>query len=196
MGYALAAAAAAAGGDIILVSGPVSLQPPPAAELVKVETAQEMYEAILARAGACDIYIGAAAVADYAPVAIAEHKIKKHDPMMVLNLTKTPDILAAVAAMQDKPFTVGFAAETDRLEHYAREKLRAKALDMVAANRVGQSRGGFDSDDNALQVFWHGGETALAMAPKTRIAKQLIDLIAERYHAKNSNQDPGSTTGP
>jgi phosphopantothenoylcysteine decarboxylase/phosphopantothenate--cysteine ligase len=191
MGYALAEAAVAAGANVTLISGPVNLPAPQAAELVKVETAQEMYEAVLARACGHDIYIGAAAVADYAPVAVAESKIKKRDQEMVLNLARTKDILGAVSAMQDKPFTVGFAAETDRLEDYARQKLQAKALDMIAANQVGQAQGGFDSDDNALQVFWNGGEAHLAMAPKTRIATRLIELITKRYYAKNTDQNPG-----
>jgi len=191
MGYALARAALAAGTKVTLVSGPVHIQAPPGAELVSVETAQQMYDAVLARAGSHDIYIGAAAVADYAPAAPAQHKIKKQDEVMVLNLTRTRDILGAVAALPDRPFTVGFAAETERLEDYARQKLEAKALDMIAANRVGQAQGGFDSDDNALEVFWNGSGVRLDMASKVLIATRLIELITERYHAKNSDQNPG-----
>jgi len=185
MGYALAEAAVAAGAKVTLVSGPVALQAPHAVELVKVESAREMCEAVMARACGHDIYIGAAAVADYAPTAIAERKIKKDDDSMVLNLNRTQDILATVAALQDGPFTVGFAAETDEVEAYARQKLLAKSLDMIAANRVGLTQGGFDSDLNALHVFWNGGEAHLAMAPKPLVASRLIDLIAERFHAKN-----------
>jgi phosphopantothenoylcysteine decarboxylase/phosphopantothenate--cysteine ligase len=191
MGYALAQAAVAAGAKVTLVSGPVYLEAPPGTELVKVETAQDMYANVLVRAGSHHMYIGAAAVADYAPVVKAENKIKKQDEVMVLNLTKTKDILGAVAALPARPFTVGFAAETNRLDEYARQKLKSKGLDMIAANRVGQTQGGFDSDDNALHVFWNGGEAQLEMAPKTLIAARLIELITERYHAKNSDQNPG-----
>lgn len=189
MGYALARAALAAGARVTLVSGPVHIAAPPGADLVRVETAQQMYDAVLARAGSRDIYIGAAAVADYSPAPV-QQKIKKHDQALLLNLTRTRDILGAVAALPDRPFTVGFAAETERLEDYARQKLEAKALDMIAANRVGQAQGGFDSDDNALEVFWKGGGARLDLAPKTLIATRLIELITERLHAKDSDQNP------
>jgi phosphopantothenoylcysteine decarboxylase/phosphopantothenate--cysteine ligase len=191
MGYALARAALAAGAKVTLVSGPVHIAAPPAAELVRVETAQQMYQAVLERARDHDIYIGAAAVADYAPAAPAQQKIKKQDEAVVLNLTRTRDILSAVAALPDRPFAVGFAAETERLEEHARHKLEAKALDMIAANRVGQAQGGFDSEDNALEVFWPSGGARLDMAPKAVIATRLIQLITERLHAKNSDQNPG-----
>src|SRR5690606_17529967 len=130
-------------------------------------------------------YIGAAAVADYAPETIADRKIKKNQSEMVLRLRKTQDILSAVSASPKRPFTVGFAAETDNLEDYAREKLATKALDMVAANWVGRDKGGFENDDNALFVCWNGGDTYLPLASKKTIAEQLIRLIAERYHAQN-----------
>lgn len=187
MGYALAEAAREAGARVSVVSGPVALSPPNGVELVRVESAAQMFEAVLERAAHHDVYIGAAAVADYTPASVAENKIKKHAEGLSLTLTRTRDILAAVAALAppNRPYTVGFAAETDNLETYARQKLEAKGLDMVAANRVGQPQGGFDSDENALSVFWPGGETVLPMASKSQIAHHLIQLIAERHRAKH-----------
>jgi phosphopantothenoylcysteine decarboxylase/phosphopantothenate--cysteine ligase len=184
MGYALAEAAQAEGAEVVLVSGPTALAPPRVREFAAVESAAEMYDAVMARVAGCAIFVGAAAVADYAPVAAASEKIKKGAGEMTLTLAKTRDILAAVATLERPPFTVGFAAETQNLESYAREKLAAKSLDMVAANRVGRGLG-FEADDNAMHVCWPGGEAALPLAPKRAIAEQLIRLIAERYHAKN-----------
>ncbi|MDD5034655.1 MAG: bifunctional phosphopantothenoylcysteine decarboxylase/phosphopantothenate--cysteine ligase CoaBC [Methylococcaceae bacterium] len=191
MGYALARSALAAGARVTLVSGPVSLQAPQGVKLVRVESAAQMYEAVVGLASSHDIYIGAAAVADYSPAKRAERKIKKRDEAISIELTRTRDILAAVAQLSNPPFTVGFAAETDHLEDYAKAKLADKKLDMVAANRVGKPEGGFDSEDNALHVFWRDGEGYLPMAPKSLIATQLIELITEHYAAKNSAQNPG-----
>lgn len=185
MGYAIARAALAAGATVTLVSGPVSLTPPANADLIKVETAAQMYDAVMAEAPDCDIYIGTAAVADYAPVAIANEKIKKDADQIVLSLKKTKDILSAVAQLGTVPFVVGFAAETDNLEAYALNKLRSKNLDMIAANWVGQTQGGFDSEQNSLEIFWHNGHTALPMMGKDQLARQLIDMIAMRFHEKN-----------
>lgn len=190
MGYAIAQAAKAAGAKVTLVSGPVSLAAPAATEVVQVENAREMYEAVMSRASDHDIYIGAAAVADYSPVDSALQKIKKQSDQMVLTLRKNPDILASVAALPNAPFTVGFAAETEQLEEYARAKLKAKGLDMIAANRVGQPQGGFDSLENALHIFWPNGHRYLPMAPKTLLAKQLIKIVGERYEAKNTTENP------
>jgi phosphopantothenoylcysteine decarboxylase/phosphopantothenate--cysteine ligase len=188
MGYALAQSAMALGAKVTLVSGPTALVPPTGAEVVPVDTAANMYEAVLARAGRADIYIGAAAVADYAPDTVP-HKMKKDADSLALNLVKTRDILAAVSALPgSRPFTVGFAAETQNLEGYARSKLAAKSLDMVAANQVGAGVG-FDVDDNALYVCWPGGETRLPTAPKSTLAHQLLTLIADRYHAQHSAEN-------
>lgn len=185
MGYALAEAAVSAGAKVVLVSGPVNLPAPAGAELVQVETALQMHEAVIAHSRAADIYIGAAAVADYRPQAVAERKIKKDRDTGHIALTKNPDIIAEVARLQPKPLVVGFAAETDDLENYARHKLQAKNLDMIAANWVGQAEGGFESDRNALQVFWPGGLKILAMTDKHTLAAQLLNLIAEKLHEKN-----------
>lgn len=181
MGCALARAALDAGADVTLVSGPVNLTAPAGANVIKVETAQQMYSAVMDNIAPIDIYIGAAAVADYRPVTVQDSKIKKQGDAGVIELLKNPDIVAAVASLQNKPFTVGFAAETDDLETYATGKLRSKNLDMIAANWVGQQEGGFDSDRNALQVYWPGGQQTLAMTDKQRLAEQLLDLIAGRF---------------
>jgi phosphopantothenoylcysteine decarboxylase/phosphopantothenate--cysteine ligase len=186
MGYALAKAAVQAGAIVTLVSGPVSLVPPNAVELLRVETADEMYNAVMAKAVNCDIYIGAAAVADYSPTMTEAQKIKKHAAQTTIILQKTKDILAAVAGLDTPPFTVGFAAETDNLEAYAKNKLKEKNLDMIAANWVGREQGGFDSEQNALQVFWQTGQKTLAMMDKTELAEQLILLCAERFNEKNT----------
>jgi phosphopantothenoylcysteine decarboxylase/phosphopantothenate--cysteine ligase len=187
MGYALAMAAVSAGAKVTLVSGKVNLTAPANTQLISVETAAEMYDAVLSNINAQDIYIGTAAVADYRPLMQAQ-KIKKHSEQLTLVLEKTSDILAAVAE-RGNVFTVGFAAETEQLENYARDKLARKKLDMIAANWVGREQGGFDSEHNALQVFWQNGQQTLAMTSKTQLAQQLIQLIAQHFdkkHAKNT----------
>ena len=184
MGYALAHAALKAGAEVTLISGPVTLAAPANIELVNVETAAQMYEAALSRASDHAIYIGAAAVADYSPAIMQPEKIKKQAEQTTLILQKTKDILADVAKLDKRPYTVGFAAETHDLKAYARDKLARKKLDMIAANWVGRELGGFDSDQNALHVFWENGEKTLPMIDKTRLAEQLISLIAERFNQK------------
>jgi len=186
MGFAVARAAAAAGARVTLVAGPVQLPTPPGVERIDVETAAQMHAATLARVAEADIFIGTAAVADYAPAEPADAKIKKQQAGLRLALTRTRDILADVAAGTPRPFTVGFAAETDDLEKHARDKLKAKHLDMVAANWVGEGRA-FDTDDNALEVFWPGGDRSLGPAPKWQLGRALIDLIAERLGAAGAS---------
>ncbi len=184
MGYAVARAAAEAGAEVTLVSGPVHLATPRDVRRVDVETAAEMHAAVMERVGAADIFIAAAAVADYAPGKAAPHKIKKQDKAkLALSLQQTPDILAAVAKRARRPYTVGFAAETDQLEKHARAKLDKKHLDLVAANWVGKGRG-FDRDDNALSVYWPGGGEELGHASKLDLARRLIALIAARHLRK------------
>jgi phosphopantothenoylcysteine decarboxylase / phosphopantothenate---cysteine ligase len=180
MGFAIAAVAAALGARVRLVAGPVSLATPAGVERIDVESAAEMLEAVLADPG--EIFIGCAAVADYRPASAEAEKIKKQSEQMSIALVRNPDILATVAALPNAPFTVGFAAETEQLENHARGKLEAKGLDMIAANWVGErAAGGFNSDDNALQLYWAGGEMRLELAPKTVLAKQLMTVITERY---------------
>lgn len=187
MGYALAEAAKNAGAKVTLVSGPVTLAAPENIQCIKVETAKEMYDAVISRAAINDIYIGAAAVADYSPASPKASKIKKQHDDTVIKLQKTNDILAEVAELNNRPrFVVGFAAETDDLEHYAKDKLQRKNLDMIAANWVGQAQGGFDSDQNALQVYWPSGSKTLTMTDKYQLAEQLISLIAEKMNEKNT----------
>jgi phosphopantothenoylcysteine decarboxylase/phosphopantothenate--cysteine ligase len=183
MGYALAEAALKEGASVTLVSGPVALPAPPGATLVAVESAQQMYDAVMQRASQSDIFIACAAVTDYRVDQAADHKIKKTADEMSLQLVRNADILAAVSALEKRPFCVGFAAETRQLEEYALGKLKQKNLDMIAANQVGDSDSGFETDFNQLEVFWPQGRQSIERANKTEIAKQLIDLIVERYTA-------------
>jgi len=187
MGYALAEAAKKAGANVTLVSGPVNLAAPKNIECIAVETAAEMHQAVISRACSQHIYIGAAAVADYSPSSLSSSKIKKKNAESVINLQKTKDILADVANLNNRPaFVVGFAAETDNLEQYAIDKLNSKNLDMIAANWVGKQQGGFDSDENALQVYWHSGHKSLNMMNKKQLAEQLMSLIVEKMNEKST----------
>jgi phosphopantothenoylcysteine decarboxylase/phosphopantothenate--cysteine ligase len=181
MGYALAAAASQAGAKVILVSGPVSIDIPDEVECVNVESAQEMFAATHEKIAGVDIFIGAAAVADYHPADVRDDKIKKSGDDMSIDLIKTPDILASVAKLKPRPFTVGFAAETENLREYARGKLEKKNLHMIVANMVGKNLG-FDSDDNSVEVFWPGGEQSFPLAAKSVLAHDLVNLIAKRFH--------------
>ncbi len=183
MGFAVATAAAEAGAEVTLVSGPVALQTPPRVRRIDVEDAAAMYAVVLEHAAACDIFISVAAVADYRPVSVAPRKLKKSTADLNLELQANPDILAAVAGLPGAPFTVGFAAETDSLDSNARHKLATKGIDMIAANNVADGQG-FDRDDNALQVYWRDGETQLARTGKSRLARQLVEVIARLYAGK------------
>lgn len=192
MGYAIAQAALAMGADVTLVSGPVSLSAPDGVRTIRVETAAQMHDAVMASAQTSDIFIAAAAVADYSPVGVNDRKIKKQGNELVVSFQKTQDILADVAGLKrNRPYTIGFAAETHDLERYARDKLIRKNLDMVAANWVGKDKGGFESDLNALSVFWRGGGVDLAMTDKTQLARQLMSVIAEKFNEKNTIKDSG-----
>lgn len=191
MGFAVAAAARRLGAEVDLVSGPVSLAPPPGVGVVPVGSAAEMHREVLARAAGCDVFIAAAAVADYTPASPARGKLKKEAAPLRLELRPTRDILAEVAALDDPPFTVGFAAETEDLERHARAKLERKRLDLIAGNRVDGTEFGFDSDRNALLVLWPGGGRAdLPAGPKTRLARQLLALVSERFLAKRTASHP------
>lgn len=184
MGYAIACAAQSAGANVTLISGITALAPPRYCQFIQVETAQAMHRAVFEHINQCDIFIAAAAVADYRPTDVAQQKMKKNDDTLTLTLQKNADILADVAALPSPPFTVGFAAETHDLEHYARDKLTRKKLDMIAANWVGGERGGFESNENALDIFWQEGQKSLPMTDKEIVAAQLISLIAERCKLK------------
>ncbi len=185
MGYAVAAAARAAGASVILVSGPSELPAPPGVERVQVESADQMHAAVLSRVEGCDIFIAAAAVADYRPAEVSEQKIKKKDRVLEIALVRNVDILADVASRDHSPFTVGFAAETEKLESHAREKLTRKRLDMIAANPVGGPSPGFGVDTNRLRVFWKGGEADFGEATKIELAEGLVALVAERFREKH-----------
>lgn len=191
MGFAVAAAAHEHGARVTLVAGPCALPTPPGVERVAVETADEMAEAVrTAHAEGMDVFIGAAAVADYRPEHVAAAKIKKQEnnDSPELRLRRTPDILAEVAGSSPRPFVVGFAAETERVVEHAREKLARKGLDLIAANHVGPEAG-FDRDDNRLHVLWNGGERELPAQSKTQLARALLDLIAEHY-GRHRAEDP------
>lgn len=186
MGFAVAEAAREAGAEVVVVAGPTTAPPPAGCEMVRVGSAAEMHEAVMRRVAESQIFIGAAAVADYTVASPAAHKVKKRDESLGLTLVPTVDILAAVARHEPRPFTVGFAAETENLEHYARSKLTTKHLDLIAANLVGVSGTGFESDDNDLSVYWATGGTALGKDSKQVLARKLIAVVAERFR--------GSTT--
>ena len=176
MGYAVARAAHEMGGHVTVVSGPVAIDPPPGVDLVPVTSAAEMHAEVMQRAAECDLFVAAAAVADYTPADVATSKIKKKAADMRIELARNPDILADVAALPSAPFTVGFAAETDDLEANARDKLLRKKLKMIAANQVGKGRG-FDVDHNTLKVFWHEGHQQLGPADKLAVARELMALV-------------------
>lgn len=185
MGYAIAQAAMEAGAKVVLVSGPVALAAPQGLERICVETAGEMLEAVMARIHDCDIFVAAAAIADYRCQEPATQKLKKTAVSITLNLERTPDILAQVASRSRPPFTVGFSAETENLEKNALDKLVRKSLDMIVANEVGRSGVGFESDENALSVLWKGGKRELSRALKAQLARDLIEIIAQRYRKRD-----------
>ena len=180
MGFALAAAAAEAGANVTLVAGPVSLPTPAGVSRIDVVTAAEMHTAVMTRVADCDVFIGCAAVADYRAADIAPQKIKKTGETLALHLVRNPDIIAAVAAHRPRPFTVGFAAETDDLLVHARQKLERKGLDLVIANDVSRSDIGFGSDHNEVQVVSITGDSAPLAGTKRAVARALIAEISHR----------------
>lgn len=189
MGFAIAQAAAARGAKVTLVSGPVSLATPQGVTRIDVGSALEMEHAVMEHAARQHIVIGCAAVADYRAKHIADEKIKKQNQQgdeMTLTLVKNPDIIAGVAAMtKNRPYVVGFAAETQNVEEYARQKLARKKLDLICANNVSLSGHGFNSETNALHLFWQGGDTPLPQCDKRLLGQKLIDEIISRYDEKN-----------
>jgi phosphopantothenoylcysteine decarboxylase/phosphopantothenate--cysteine ligase len=180
MGFAVAEAAREAGAHVTLVTGPVNLQTPLGVTRINVESARDMYAAVHRQVNDADIFIAAAAVADFQPVKVAKQKIKKQGNASVqLELEPAPDIIKSVADMAKRPFVVGFAAETNDVEDNARSKLKRKRLDMIAANEVGDGIA-FDCEDNALTVIWPGGKTEVSRGPKLDVARELVALIAKR----------------
>ncbi len=178
MGYALAQSAIAAGARVTLISGPVHLDVPDRVTCHGVRTADEMYEAVMSHVGTCDIMIACAAVSDMKPASRQHAKVKKNEFTGDIKVTENRDIVKAVAAHQDKPYTVGFAAETNDVMTHAKSKLSDKALDMIFVNEVGENKG-FESDNNAGVAIWNQGEREFTSMPKTRLADEIIKLIGE-----------------
>lgn len=186
MGFAVAEAAALAGASVTLVAGPVHLPTPAGVHRIDVRSARQMHAAVLGAAEKCDVYIAAAAVGDFRPAEVAAHKIKKRgDGGLSLDLTQNPDILADMAALPRPPLLVGFAAETENVEDYARAKLERKRLDLIAANQVGGGLG-FEVDDNSLTLISAEGVLRLPTAPKRELARQLVDVVAQRLRERGA----------
>lgn len=186
MGFAIARAAIDAGALTTIVAGPVTLDTPAGARRIDVESALDMHDSIMAELDDCDIFIGCAAVADYRPADVQAQKIKKGADTVSVELVRNPDIIAAVAAHTLRPFTVGFAAETQDVETYALGKLEQKGLDMIVANDVSGPQAGFNSDNNAATILWPGGRKSIELTAKQQLARNLITLIAENYGRKDS----------
>lgn len=180
MGYALAEAAREAGASVTLISGPTHLTVPRHVECIHVVSAQEMYDAVMANVSACDLFVGVAAVADYRSETVASSKLHKDGETMTLTLIRNPDIIASVGALADKPFIVGFAAETDHVVESAKAKMQRKCMNMIIANQVG---GGLamNADDNCVTVISANSEIALETMPKQQLARKLITIISEQY---------------
>jgi phosphopantothenoylcysteine decarboxylase/phosphopantothenate--cysteine ligase len=185
MGFAVAQAAREQGADVVLVSGPVQIPTPTGIDRIEVESAEQMLNAVQQHIRDADIFIAAAAVSDYKCCDVASEKIKKTSDMLSLSLSRAPDVLATIGRSESPPFLVGFAAETENVERNALAKLAGKNLDMIAANKVGDSLG-FDKDDNALTVYWNGGQKELTLTNKFALARQLVELIAERYRLRKT----------
>ena len=191
MGFALAQSLREAGAEVVLISGPVTLPTPLGVRRIDVESCEEMYAAVQRELPGTAIFIGTAAVADYRPLACAEQKIKKTSETLALELTRTTDILSQVSASTPRPFMVGFAAETNSVEHNARAKLLAKNLDLIAANEVGHTKA-FDCDDNSLLVLWRGGRVELPVSSKRELARGLTGLIVEQFLEQLAARERGS----
>jgi phosphopantothenoylcysteine decarboxylase/phosphopantothenate--cysteine ligase len=177
MGYALAAEAAGRGALVTLISGPVSITPPPGAHLICVSSAEEMYRVVMENKNKADVIIKCAAVADYTPVRVSRNKIKKGESF-TLELKATKDILSELGKGKKSVFLVGFAAETDHVLEYAKKKLKEKNLDIIVANDVSDTMTGFDSEDNAVSILHRDGREAnFGAASKESIAGNILDEI-------------------
>ncbi|HSH09240.1 MAG TPA: phosphopantothenoylcysteine decarboxylase [Oceanipulchritudo sp.] len=194
MGYALARAAAARGWAVELVSGPVSLPSPDGVLVEHVVTGEQMYEAVRKRFAQCDILIMTAAIMDYRPKAVADHKIKKFELEMFIEMEPVIDVLATVAREKAHQVVVGFAAETNNMEAYALEKLKSKNADFIVANNIGGADGAFGRDENTVLVFSRqGGQIPLGPLAKDVLADQLLDLFAPRIVSRDADlsSNPG-----
>jgi phosphopantothenoylcysteine decarboxylase / phosphopantothenate---cysteine ligase len=186
MGYALAAEARKLGAEVVLISGPVSIKTPDNVDVVLIQSAQQMYDSVRQQIGVMDIFIGCAAVSDYRIDHVAKQKIKKSSEQMVLNLQPTEDILKMVAANYEKMFAVGFAAETNDVDNNALKKLHDKKLDMIIANRVGSTEKGFSADKNEVTVFAENFKHHIALADKSHVARDIMQIIVNRYIINSS----------
>ncbi|HBO39508.1 MAG TPA: bifunctional phosphopantothenoylcysteine decarboxylase/phosphopantothenate--cysteine ligase CoaBC, partial [Pasteurellaceae bacterium] len=183
MGFAIAQAFAQRGAKVTLIAGPVNLPTPVNVERIDVVSAQDMWHAALKSAVENQLFIGCAAVADYRVAEVAEQKIKKSGDEIQLTLVKNPDIIADVGHLaENRPFTVGFAAETQNLAQYAQDKLQRKKLDMICANDVSLAQQGFNSENNALNLFWCNGSCQLPLMSKKELAEQLVNHIIDKYN--------------
>jgi phosphopantothenoylcysteine decarboxylase/phosphopantothenate--cysteine ligase len=191
MGFAVAQAAREAGASVVLVAGPVSLPTPAGVTRIDVESAADMLAAVLREVAGTDVFISTAAVADYRPTRAAEQKIKKTSDTLDLSMERTADVLATVAARPERPFVVGFAAETQAVEQNARTKLMKKNLDMIVGNEVGHDKA-FDCDDNELIVLSRSARHELGRADKLTLARGLVTLIARELEARAGTRARGS----
>ena len=191
MGFAMAQAAVEAGANVTLIAGPVNIDTPEHVERVDVISAADMHRAVFKNLPNCDIFIGSAAVADYRPVQVADRKIKKGDDnhTMTIELVRNPDIIAEVASSESRPFTVGFAAETHNLIEYAQKKLKQKNLDLIIANDVADKQIGFNSNDNEVTLISCNDSKVLPKMSKTKLARLLIDQLAQHYLSSNQEAD-------
>ncbi|OCG03682.1 bifunctional phosphopantothenoylcysteine decarboxylase/phosphopantothenate synthase [Gilliamella apis] len=191
MGFAIAKAAAEMGATVNLISGPVNLTTPDNVNRINVKSAKQMYDEALVLAKKSTIFISCAAVADYRAETIAKNKIKKTDDSneLVIKLVKNPDIVASIAGLKEyRPFVVGFAAETNDVKAYALKKLTTKNLDLICANDVSDQNIGFNSDQNALTLYWQNGEQTLPLSSKQQLAKQLLRAVITRYKASHDEK--------
>ncbi len=196
MGFAVAQAAREAGAQVVMICGPVALATPPGVRRIDVESAADMLAAVQAEVRPDDIFISTAAVADYRPAQAADHKIKKTEESLALQMARTTDIIGTLAAGAPRPaFVVGFAAETDAVEQNARSKMLRKNLDMIAANEVGHAKA-FDCADNELIVLWRNGRKLLPRNAKTELARELIELIAAVFAERRADADPRGAALP
>ena len=188
MGYALAEAAIESGAQVTLISGPVNIEPPSNCNLVAIKTAKEMYESVMHHIKGADVYIGTAAVSDYSPAHINESKIKKDgsNAAMVLELKENQDILKSVSGLEERPYVVGFAAETDNLIENAEKKLNNKNLDLIVANDVSDKEIGFDSDENEVTLITHEEKQLIQKQNKRKISKNIIEFISGRINEQNN----------
>ena len=188
MGYSLVEAALESGANVTLISGPVNIEPPSNCNFVSIKTAEEMYEAVMHHISGMDVYIGTAAVSDYSPAKASDSKIKKDgsNSPMVLELKENEDILKSVSELEQRPYVVGFAAETNDLIKNAEKKLSNKNLDLIIANDVSNKEIGFDSDDNEVTLITEKEKYLIERQNKRKVSKKIIDFISGRINDQNN----------